>query len=497
MAAYIIAALILSACFYLAIGLRQAYRTRTLSDMVPVRRGHKAAVETAGELSASTVAATISLATVVMAFFELAPYLGIWLLWTVVTTALGLIVVRVAARRIWAKLLPYGQRIPTLHEFLGVEYASRPLAAVGAACTSLGFLGAFAVELTVGSRFFASLVPGISPLAMVIIIGVVVLLYTSAGGFRAVVQTDWYQMKAIWLLLMVLSLYYVISVLSGPGLAAAWQRVPRTIWDFSYREGLWAFLVGIAVINIPTYLSDMSLWQRVASSREPESVYSGLTWSVVSASVTWSVFAVLACLVPMIVTSDGQENPLITLVRHIGTEGSTFSQAVLFLTVVGLYAASLSTGSTQLIALSHAIYEDLLQGDDVGSMLERSESPKALWASRAVLLVSSIAAMILVEVLSALGFTVADLVFAIYGGQLSLFAPVFLALTMSRDRLVSLGPWALASVVLGFVGGWASAIIGKFAGSSDLVAPAGSLALSLGVMVLALLVTARGVKPRW
>src|SRR4051794_10603396 len=120
----IIAALSLSACFYLALGLRQARRTRTLGDMVPVRRGQEAAVETAGELSATTVAATISLATVVMAFSELAPLFGSWLLWTVITTALGLFVVRLAARRIWTKLVPYGEHIPTLHEFLGTEYGS-------------------------------------------------------------------------------------------------------------------------------------------------------------------------------------------------------------------------------------------------------------------------------------------------------------------------------------------------------------------------------------
>ena len=115
------------------------------------------------------MATTISFATVIMAFFDLAGYFGVWLLWTVVTTAGGLVFVRFFAGKIWDKMNAY-ERKPTLHEFLGSLYDSPTLSHVGAICTSLGFLGAFAAELMVGSIFFHGLIPNIAPWVIVLIL---------------------------------------------------------------------------------------------------------------------------------------------------------------------------------------------------------------------------------------------------------------------------------------------------------------------------------------
>ena len=153
----VISALLLAFLVYIGVGIFVGRQTRGVADLLPMGFGRQARIENPAEFSASTVATTISLATVVMAFFELAQSMGVWLFWTVATTSFGLLVVRVFARRIWVRLSTYDHR-PTLHEFLGREYDSRVLSYVGAVFTSLGFLGAFAVELTVGSRLFAALV---------------------------------------------------------------------------------------------------------------------------------------------------------------------------------------------------------------------------------------------------------------------------------------------------------------------------------------------------
>lgn len=165
----VLTALLLAFVVYLWVGIYLGRRTRDVADLLPLEFSKQACVRSSAEFSASTVATTISLATVVMAFFELASRLGLWLFWTVITTSAGLLVVRLMAKKIWQRMLLYDHR-PTLLEFLGTEFSSEALAYVGAICASLGFLFAFAVELTVGSKFFAALIPGIPTWSVVIVL---------------------------------------------------------------------------------------------------------------------------------------------------------------------------------------------------------------------------------------------------------------------------------------------------------------------------------------
>ena len=68
----VILALSVSVVLYLGIGIWYGSSIRGLGDHLPVLRGGQARVVNHREFAASTVAATISLATVVVAFFELA-----------------------------------------------------------------------------------------------------------------------------------------------------------------------------------------------------------------------------------------------------------------------------------------------------------------------------------------------------------------------------------------------------------------------------------------
>lgn len=482
-----IAATILSALIYLYVGLRIGDRVRVLGDLLPVDAKNNARVASATEFSASTVAATISMATVVLAFFELAPYFGLWLLWTVATTAAGIVVVRVAGRVIWVRMSVYKSRRPTLHEFLGTEYGTSSVALVGASCTTLGFLGAFAVELTVGSRFLAGVIPSIPPWALVTMLAAVGLIYTSMGGFRAVIVTDRIQMVTIWVFIAALAIFYAIHIGSSGGLSIVSERVPRTVYDFSWRDGLASFLLGILIINVPTFMSDMSIWQRFAGTRDSGTVLAGLWRSAVGASVSWSCLAILACLVFVVVEVKDGQNPLLPLLSAIVAEGGVTRVILGFLVVFGLYGAMFSTASTQLIAVTHTIYEDLLprrpnpQGDAAHS--------REVFVSRTVLVLSAASAIGIVAVLAEVGFSIADLVFAVYGAQLGLFPPVLTALLCKRERLSALAPWAATAIALGFSAGWTCAAYGKLIGNSDLVflAPAASLAASAGILGLGLL----------
>lgn len=135
---------------------------------------------------------------------------------------------------------------------------------------------------------------------------------------------------------------------------------------------------------------------------------------------------------------------------------------VLFFVTLGLYAAMLSTSSTQLIAVSHTIYEDIIAPFRDESLKERINSKKELGFSRTILIFCAIGAIGVVELLKLGGFSVADLAFSIYGAALSLTPPILLSLFSRREKLKNLSTWVILAVTLGFVSAWAVAILGTY-----------------------------------
>lgn len=487
MSIIVICALLFAFVVYITVGFFLGRGTKGIADMLPLGFDRKARVKNSAEFSSSTVATTLSLATVVMAFFEIAQIVGLWLFWTVITTTLGLFVVRLFAGRIWERLSVYDHR-PTLHEFLGKEYDSKVLSIVGAVCTSMGFLGAFAVELTIGSKLFAALVPGVPQWVVVIVLSLVAFVYTAVGGFRAVIVTDRIQMISIWLLLLGLPVFYVFWVISHGGWAESFAKIPEGSLNMGYSNTLGTFIVGIFIMNTMTYISDMSIWQRIAGANKTETVTAGLWSSVFGSAATWTIFAVLACLVFMVVTPQEGVNPLFSLLETIGQTGGALSGTILFIACLGLYGAMLSTASTQLIAVSHTLYEDVFSRLRSHPLAERLLMKKELSISRAILVIAAVFSTILVSILSK-QFSIAEMVFAIYGAQVGLCPLVIAALLMPKEKLKGISVWAAVAVSSGFIAGWEAALLGGFAENTNLVflAPVFSLAVSttfLGVGML-------------
>jgi Na+/proline symporter len=475
-------AFILSLFVCIVIGALHSTRVRSLADVLPVVFGRNAKVASSKEFSSSTVAASISLATVLVAFYELVPALGLWLLWPAITTAMGLAVFGLLARRIWAKISDYEFR-PTIHAYLGTEYGSDRLALIASVFTALGYLTAFAVELTVGSRFLAPLLPGIPMAAIVVVIAVVCFIYTGLGGFRTVVVTDRLQMGFIWLLIGAMAVYYVVT-LRGLDFATVAARIPAELRSPSWSSSLAPFVLGIFVMNLLTYVGNMGLWQRIAGSENAGIVSSGLWRSVASSATSWSLLALIALLSYTIVQPVQGENLLITTLRAM--QSSSLGLAVIFCVVLGLLGAMLSTASTQLMAVTHTVYEDIIAPFRKAELGERAASAREAWLARAILVACAVLSVAVVELLRVIGFSVADMAFAIYGAALGLVPPVLLSLFVSRSVTKRLSTAALIAVPLGFLACWAAATYGRIYGNGNLVflSPIISTAVATAVMVI-------------
>ena len=454
-----------SIMFYLGMGFWYGRSVRGLGDILPLVEGRTARVANHREFAASTVATTISLATVVIAFYELVPSMGLWLLWTAVTTAAGLLLFGMCAPRIWAKMSSYDYR-PTVHAYLGTEFDSKTLALVASIFTTLGYLSAFAVELTVGSRFLAGLVDGVPQLLTVVVIAAISFIYTGLGGFRVVVVTDRVQMLFIWLLIVAMCGYYAVMA-SQQGWAISIQHIPVELRTLTWSNGLTPFIVGIAVMNLLTFISNMSLWQRIAGSQRPEVVIRGMWSSVISSGVSWSLLVVTAVGAFMFVTPAPNQNLLVTLLASM--QATMLGKVVIFCVILGLYGAMLSTASTQLIAVSHTLYEDVIAPFRKADVHERAKLKIEAFWSRAILVISASTAVAVVEFLRTCGFTVADLAFAVYGAALGLVPPILLTLVAGRHATARLSAAATWAVGLGFISCWSAAAYGRAMGDPNIV----------------------------
>jgi Na+/proline symporter len=482
-------ALGLSIVLYLVMGLRFSRVVRGLGDILPLLHGKKARVKSHREFAASTVATTISLATVVVAFYELVPALGLWLIWTAITTAMGLLLFGMCAKRIWNKMSAYDYR-PTLHAYLGTEFNSKNLALLASVFTAIGYLSAFAVELTVGSRFLAGLIPDVPALLTVAVIAVASFVYTALGGFRVVIVTDRIQMWFIWLLIAAMGTYYFVTA-SQQGWEASITNIPPALRTVTWNNGLLPFILGIAIMNLLTFISNMGLWQRIAGSEHPEVVTRGMWSSVFSAGLSWSLLVITAVGAFMFVAPVANENILVTVLRSM--QNSALGQATIFCVVLGLYGAMLSTASTQLIAVSHTLYEDVISSFRHTDVHRRAELKIEAYWSRVILVCSAVAAVAVVEMLRFWGFTIADLAFAVYGAALGLVPPVIMTLVMGREITHRLSTAAMWAVALGFLSCWVAAAYGRAVGDANLVflSPIVSTAVATAIMLAGLLTIRR------
>ncbi|MHC4153284.1 MAG: hypothetical protein ACYSSP_14490, partial [Planctomycetota bacterium] len=298
------------------------------------------------------------------------------------------------------------------------------------------------------------------------------------------------QMFSIWLLLLSLPLFYAYFIFTHGGWSENFAKIPAGTLDFSYREGLFAFLLGILVINVPTFISDMSIWQRIAGAQEDSTVSKGLLRSVFSSATTWGVFAVLACFSFMIVEAKENTNPLLGVIHIIGGSKGLLPSMVLFFSVLGLYGAMLSTASTQLIAVSHTVYADVFSRIREHPSRERIESRKELHISRTILVFAAIISTLLVQLLERSGLSITALVFAVYGPQLALCPLVITALVLKREKLSGLSAWAALAVTAGFITGWGSAVYGGLTENTNWVflSPVLSLIVSSALLYTGFLV---------
>ncbi len=447
----VLAAVLLPGLLYFALAIREHRFVHSIRDFFPLTRYLEA-----GAYSRSTVSAGVSLATVILALVNLAPLYGISLLTTIGSYAASFFLLYLAAPAILQRN-PSNQ---TLQSFLGSQYSSTSVRTISVVFTFVGYVAIFSMELLVGvtilEPFVGNWILAFSFTYLLFIIG-----YSLISGYRSIVATEQWQFRFIVLAVAMLPVFLVMMVLRATEPVPI-AEIAGSVFG-NWNAG-WAFVLGIVVMNLPATISDSGTWQRLCSTRGEVDAKKGLLKAIPFFLLLWGTLIVVGCFISTIaIRSHGFDPSSGTLMTYILSSLSTqgvFGLIVLFGFMLGLCAAMITTADSLLLVAAQMFVVDVLAVDP-----DRVGDKRGIRVSRVALAIIAVVSFLVFLAFRLLKFDVVQLIFAIYGAQLALFPSVASAIFLHRRiSLSNASVAAWSSILVGFLGAWASALYGKFSG---------------------------------
>ena len=316
--------------------------------------------------------------------------------------------------------------VSTTAELFEVKYGSTALRKLASIISALSMTGILASQVVASRQVFASL--GFGGGAILLTFWVIVIVYTMAGGLKAVVLTDIYQV--IFLILVLAGIF--IYCLSGEGGSFF------SLSSFINRQSLFSGGAADSVTKLPIFVSaamyplfGQDLAQRFFAAKTKKiAVTSAIIAGIVLLLFSYIpvYFGMKAKLLGLTITNG---NALVTVV------GRLTNDFVLILVACGVIAAITSTADSMLCAVSSNIVQDF----NFSFLNERSK----LFFSKIVTLIAGCIGVLL-------AYTSTDILAALdqsYWLLIScLFVPVFFCFFTNKLKKKA----AVYSIVFGFVG---------------------------------------------
>jgi Na+/proline symporter len=440
------------------------------------------------------VAAGTSLSTVFVFFLTAGPVFGWWVLLCPVMFALGNLVMFVVYKRTHARgyfkesdavTLGKAGLIPYLgHRLTGNKVVGWLLVLLSA----VNLLAVLVLELVVGVDVFGYLARhtfnvqvsswlefGIFAISVVLLLG-----YVFVGGFRAVVASDVWQMKAM-ILAVVLTIVSMIIFSASSGVvftSAVFHKIPPALV-------LWGFIINVVLANIFCPLSQESSWQRFRAFAEATGFDTAraMIKSVWMAAWLWLglIFLSFSLLLVLPSTSLAGLNSMSNVLEAFRTLNDWWFPLFVFpiLTVAAL-SAMYSTADTCVSALLYLI--------DYSQVAARSTRPstgnkisKSYYL--AMLLVFGLCLSVYALVRICFNPTIFQLIFSVFSNLVVVAPTVITTMFVSPHNLTddrsSASPYIIASLILGSAFYWTSAITAIVVGQSFLWLSQLSIALGL------------------
>ncbi|XVG95590.1 sodium/pantothenate symporter [Eubacteriales bacterium KG127] len=344
----------------------------------------------------------------------------------------------------------------TVNEYLMARYDSKLVLWISSICLVLFFIAQMMSQFIGGAVLFQT-ITGLPYIYGLGLFGLVVIIYTSIGGFKAVVTTDTIQ-GLIMVLGGIIILYTIIKEAGGTTLMIEKLNVANPNWDNitgggtvtqSFVMSFWV-LVGIGVLGLPqTAVRGMGF-------KDTKALHSAMIYGTVVVGFLMLVMHISGVFAPAVL--DGKE--LTTTDYVVPTLVLKYMHPV----VAGLFvaaplAAVMSTVSSLLIMASATIVKDLYmtykdehlakesadQGEHATKESVNSEKEEHKIAFLSIFTTFLIGGVVFIFTIYPPEIIVWINLFAMGGLECAFFAPILLGLYWKRANATG----AIASAVCG------------------------------------------------
>lgn len=354
--------------------------------------------------------------------------------WTAIGLAIGTYVNwKIVAKRIRRYTQVAGNSI-TLPSFFSNRFRDerKILQSIGAVFIVIFFIPYTASGFAACGKLFASLF-GVNYVAAMVISAIVIVGYTTLGGFLAASTTDFIQ-SIIMSIALIIVFCFGINIAGGvpavienaqslPGyltMTTTYDPVTGTEQPYPLISIISMIAWGLGYFGMPHILlrfmaieneEKLTLSRRVAT-----------TWVVISLAV-----AVLIGVIGLAMSDAGALETLVgtdseTIIVRIADLLSQFGIVPAFLAgtiLAGILASTMSTADSQLLAASSAVSSDLL-----GDFLKKTSAKKgSMFADRITLLIISVIAAVIARDPNSSVFNIVSFAWAGFG---AVFGPVVL-----------------------------------------------------------------------
>lgn len=282
-------------------------------------------------------------AAILLTYTALVYLYGLGAYWYFIGSVFGLFVFYFFGKKV--KKLGDKQKFYTLSDFF--FYLKGPVAGyLSAVVVIIIMFGWVVLNFTAGAKLVQEYTP-ISYNWSVILIGVIILIYLVAGGFKAVVKTDIIQTLGIFLL-VILMIYLLLHTESKP------KIIVSELFSIPTKEIINFFLAGFF---IP--MASPELWQRVYAIKNQKHFKRSLFLS----SVFYFIIGFILLMIGMVIRIDipdiSADTALIvgfSRLLPVGLAG---------LSVVIIYSAVSSSADTYMFTAASSITQDFLEKSGV------------------------------------------------------------------------------------------------------------------------------------
>jgi len=369
---------------------------------------------------------------------------GSWMLFTGLVGAWLSAVFLIPKVRALSDRLPM-QTFPQLFEHL---YNGR-VALLAGIISAIGYIGFTSSQLLAGAKLASATFPRLDLQTALLIMGVIAVVYTVAGGLKAVIYTDTIQ----WIILMSGLIFIGIpfGYWSVGGLSGIRTALPPEFLSLTNID--WATLVNWAVTIIPIWFVGMTLYQRIYACRDEQTARRA--WYI-AGLFEYPIMAFMGVLLGLFARV-GAEQGLFEYMGYSdpGVMDAEMGLPLLLRTVlpVGLmglmlsayFSAIMSTADSCLMAASGNVVTDI-----ISKFYPMKEESRILRFSQfATLLIGALALLIALQMQNVLELMLLSYAFMVSG----LFVPVIAGLYWKRTTATA-AFWAMllgGAVTMGLV----------------------------------------------